>query len=59
MVTTRAGSDGVTKVIDVHGRVFPGISVSTTPHLAADQAVAIAQQASGGTAPTSSGGARV
>jgi Zn-dependent metalloprotease len=53
VLTTRAGSDGVTRVTNVHGRVFPGITVSTTPHIGPDQAVAVAEGASGGKAASS------
>jgi Zn-dependent metalloprotease len=38
------------RVTDVHGRVFPGLTVSTSPTIPADQARAIAEQVSGGTA---------
>ena len=38
------------RVTGVRGRVFPGLTVSTTPTLPADQARAVAEQASGGAA---------
>ena len=38
------------RVTGVRGRVFPGLTVSTTPTLPADQAQAIAEQAAGGAA---------
>jgi Zn-dependent metalloprotease len=40
------------RLTGVHGRVFPGLTVSTSPTLPAKQARAIAERASGGTAQT-------
>ena len=45
---TSASTDDL-RVTGIRGRVFPGLSVSTTPTLAPEQAAAIAAQTAGGT----------